>query len=127
MFTIKDIENKVRELAAASPDCVYIKPEGGGCNNIRGDCSNGSVGCIVGQAVIALGVPRSFFEADGCELCGAGNLVPRLGQSGYLRHDNPSTFPATAWLTSVQRRQDDGGRWAAAVLGAGSNLTHLVK
>lgn len=52
MNIVEKIVAKVREIAAARPDTVYgTYPDGTGCLYTLGICSDGSCGCLFGQAI----------------------------------------------------------------------------
>ena len=104
-LTVSDLISKVRELAAASPDCRYRSTNGSssGCCNNRGECTNGTVGCIIGQAAAALG----YDWGDEPSREGVHLFVNRV-----FRH---TPRPQTYWLDLVQGQQDLGKTWGDAV------------
>lgn len=105
---------KVKELAQASPDNRYSKPmeilsrvECTACSNIRGLCTNGSEGCIIGQALLALGVDRAILADH--EHDSVRNL---LRATSDLYDKNTVEME---WLVHVQLNQDGGLAWSYAV------------
>lgn len=106
-FTTTELEAEVRKLAAEHPDNIYTKPnaQGAGCFYGKGTCTDGSCGCIVGQALARLGV--SVLELD-VKLIG---YVPEV--MSHLCISDPKK--RQSWLFNVQRRQDLGKTWGEAV------------
>ena len=113
MIKSEDLIQQVRQLAQDAPTNLY---EGNkdkmGCSYVKGPCSNGSVGCIIGQALILC--DESLTE--------------------YLSHEDRSTkqfellhdimfedgmielsLEDIEWIGDVQSRQDDGETWGDAV------------
>jgi hypothetical protein len=107
---------EVRRLAAERGDVRYL-PEH--CRYTEGSCSDGSCGCVIGQALLNIGVPQArLAELDGGGGCGVGELF----EAGWF--DVSEASEACEWLRSVQNFQDehhDGDRtkdrytWAEAV------------
>lgn len=101
-LTADDVIAEVRRLAAESPDCVYESPDGD-CHYQRGECSNGSVGCIWGQALRRWGIIDESRER-------AAVLVSRYGAGlSDQQHE---------WVHAVQEFQDRGESWGDAVKAA---------
>lgn len=111
---IDQVIAKVREIAAARPDFIYIALRWGtdsagpgepnGCKYMHGD----QPGCIFGQALTALGVsPGKLREHD------------RNGHNIYAVFGSPSVlspeYADVAWCSRVQRAQDRGNAWGEAV------------
>lgn len=120
-FTVADVVNQVRNLAAGSPEYVYWAPEEPAANGMPG-CSYvngvGGKGCIVGQALTNLGVTKD--ELAKHEGTRAGVVVP------YLLGVEEGT-QKLAWLDAVQARQDDGCEWAEAVAHADAHYPLAVE
>lgn len=104
MPTIKDVVDQVVKLASEYPDCVY-SGVGGDCCNKTGECSNGSVGCIVGQALILAGVDPDCIE-DSSDIY---NVADSLWSDVSDYEDKLD------WLAEVQSLQDGGNKWGVAV------------
>lgn len=90
------IEQHARRLAEQSPsnEYSYPVPETLKCSYRAGECSDGSIGCIIGQAILAAGLDLPV-----------GSL--EIGR--YLN---------SAWLRQVQLRHDMCMSWGKAVEGA---------
>lgn len=103
MVTVPELEIKVRELAAKSPDNIYKPDESRQYNQYvscfynEGKCSDGSIGCIIGQAIKAL--DEEFFEKIKKSVCGVSDIV----------------YGKTKWLQSVQAFQDKGNTWGKCI------------
>lgn len=100
---------KVKELAEASPLNRYNKTGGEGapgCSNLQGICTNGSQGCIIGQALLALGVNRELLADH--EYDSVRNLLRRTSDL-Y----NEDTFEMN-YLVYVQLNQDAEQAWGLA-------------
>ncbi len=103
---------KVREIAAEAPAFVYSETDehdGPTCRYVK----NGEGSCIVGKALVALGVPVDFFDrpsVSGSPLNTVGiwqsTLRDLLGWQRDLNND---------WLQAVQAQQDVGCAWGIAV------------
>ncbi len=93
MQIIDQLILKVRELAAASPDCTY---GGGNCRYESGLCSNGTTGCLLGQALTLLG-----YKPEGSSLI--EYYLPKLGIE--------ADYKQIKWLGYVQGEQDVNRPW----------------
>lgn len=93
------VVQKVRDLAEKNPDFRYKRPGGGGCYNVY----DGKGSCIVGQGLIAAGVPVEDIPEAG----GVSSTCNRLGI--VLTHAQRS------WLDNVQVQQDGGEPWGVAI------------
>ncbi len=110
-FTAADVIAKVREIASASPDFVYHSPKAPVCVNVAKTADGQWVGsCIVGQAVVALGVPAKEIWDKVWDAFSAEALLRHLGVSASGLQD--------AWLLRVQARQDSQVPWAEAITAA---------
>ena len=114
-FTPQDIVREIRTLAQERPDYVY---EGVGdtstCSYVTG--ADGGPGCLVGQALQRLGVPReTLAEVEGdIDLnggLGVRRLLTALLGPVHLQR-------AVSWIERVQDAQDSGSRWHDAVASA---------
>ena len=122
-FTTADVVAKVRDLAVASPHFIYtppvtIEPSGRPACLYVHYATDGTLvgGCIVGQALLALGVPaetlRKYDESDGAN---ASTVVSELLDGGACQE--------LLWLDYVQRKQDNGYEWVGAVHCADANYS----
>ena len=103
-WTVVDLAQKVREVAAERPEFIYRKPEGSTyCLYVHED---GEPGCIFGVALSRLGVDISDLGS-----AGIGEILYRLlgDPADQQEADQRSA------LSQVQRRQDDGWRWGEVV------------
>lgn len=102
MLTLRKLIIKVREIVKERPDVKYrgVASKDGhkpNCFYDRGECSDGTVGCIFGQAAVALSVPIGSIQAS----------INKLGIKG--------TDQERAWCQTVQCCQDRGDIWDVAV------------
>lgn len=108
-FTLDELEQEVRRLAAEQPDKVY-EPQ---IELMYGDPTNTSClywhekenapGCIYGHALTNLGIPRHYFNE--------GEAIDSLLAAlfGLTEADIPR------WFADVQLQQDDHVSWSDAV------------
>ncbi len=112
--TVESLVQKVRELAAASPENLYRKPNEDKpyCSYHSGLCTNGSIGCIMGQALRLLG-----FDDERLVRCdGHGSIKEVLGSEQIPNASDDTDRGALAWwLREVQGKQDTGFSWGQAV------------
>ncbi|QIS06803.1 hypothetical protein F5X71_34840 [Nocardia brasiliensis] len=116
--TVADVISKVRQIAAAHPDHIYDKI--GDCVNVETDENGVLVGsCIIGKAIVALGISAAELDQRGLNRHDAEHLLRSLGISlGDLEE---------AWLLEVQRHQDEGHRWGYAVTAADGKAPALSR
>lgn len=102
-ITGADVVREVRLLAERNPSFVYELPEGSDqCMYVHPD---GIGGCIVGRALMILGVdPVTLHEH---EFNSAGTVLDRL--------EIDSTPEERDWLILVQAHQDEYEPWGEAV------------
>lgn len=105
--TSADIVREVRRLAAERPDYVYEGGDDAGC---RYDRAGGESGCIIGEALAALGLVQGELEALGYETVRAALDI--LAECGLVGHLDESSV---GFLEHVQRAQDKRLPWDAAV------------
>lgn len=88
---------------------VYERAEGGACSNVRGD----SPDCIVGYALVFLGVPVEWFEANNLVCSTAADVCEAINHGDALR----LVFQPDAidLFVNVQVQQDNGVPWGEAV------------
>lgn len=113
-FTAVDLMQQVRCLANEKPSFVYSEQEdydvGWGCSYVAARIgSPKGVGCIMGQALMALGIARHTLAAWEQEAI-ASNVAALLDHLGV-----PTTGEQSAWLLDVQESQDQGLSWGEAV------------
>jgi hypothetical protein len=133
MIKTEDLVQKVRELAENNPTNTYedrkdFKRWSQGCSYTKGECSNGTVGCIMGQAILVLD-PDYKFDDDQESICGIILSDSEITKLEHLRF-NPAGVRYLSsriiksrdgdknWLTKVQEGQDDGCTWSTAVFNA---------
>lgn len=119
-MSAKFIIQEVRRLADEFPDCVYTPVKSGvgnvecSCSNTYGQCSNGTVGCIIGQAVKSVGyeIPTDYEDTDVC------TLLDRLG----IDYENEEL----AFLEYVQGEQDQSRSWGESIKDADDYANEYV-
>lgn len=95
--TATELIAKIRELATERPNNKYVpEMDDASCSYATGHCTDGSVGCIFGQAFAALGHPISGVETidDICRIYGV-----------------EATDAELRWMTDAQFMQDAGHAW----------------
>lgn len=97
------LESAIRSLVAESPDNRYQCLPGGGPNGTasysQGKCTNGSLGCLIGQGIIRAG---GTLPAEADELFSLGELIQLPGMDGT---DDEQ------WFYDLQGAQDSGHTW----------------
>lgn len=119
---VSDIIAEVRKIVKERPD-VYYNPDGM-CKYSEGVCSDGSIGCIFGQAFTNLGINAKKFDQypvpEGMLNYGK-NYIP--GIDHILRHEfNCEDILELEWCGTVQNGQDGNLSWKEAVLEADREL-----
>lgn len=100
-ITAKQLIKTVLKLGEDRPDNVYSKPEDSDfCHYDRGKCTDGSTGCIMGQALRQLGVEATLNGA-------IDTLLTML--------DVQMTEAERTALVDVQQRQDLEIPWGTAI------------
>lgn len=111
-LALEDIQAEIRRLAAEKPDYVYQSPHGpnGACmyTEIDSDTDKRVGSCIVGQALINLGVSAEAMKTHE----GESALSVISGNGELMWYEAP---PVMRWISNVQHGQDNGRAWAAAV------------
>lgn len=110
-FTDKDVLNKVIELGNQFPDYSYTSPGGDDNHVCRYTDGADGQGCIVGQALRALGVPYAVLAGYDLDL-GAG--VPASDVLAELL-DESYYSGVRAKLDNIQYKQDLGYPWGQCV------------
>lgn len=102
MFTVEELVAKVREIAKSRPDTIYTGTEKG-CEYNAGRCSDGSIGCLFGQAMKELG--EHYLEYGGyIDSVLSGNLK-------IAKNSDPKVL----WCRKVQYCQDNSRSWGSSV------------
>lgn len=102
----------VRRLATENPYNVYHCLEGVGCKYSAGTCTNGAVGCIIGQALLASGV--SFEELQTIDDRNH-KTVKGLNAREVVAELKLCNVDEAEWCQAVQSNQDCGLAWGRAV------------
>ena len=101
----KKLADKVREYAKTRPDVTYTK-KGEFCQNFTGKCSDGSIGCIVGQALVECGFVKTTQDQD------QWNDAAIAGCYIVDPDDDADEFE---FLDFMQELQDNGSTWGQAL------------
>ena len=114
VLAVDDIVAAMRDLIAANPDRVYAPPGGGAnrtCSYVDSYDTPGT-GCVVGEAVILLGVDREqlrewerYHGGDSHGLLVALDVIGAGFESVHPRY----------WVRRVQIGQDYGKSWGQAL------------
>ncbi len=88
---------EVRKIVAERPDVSYD----GGCRYDSGVCSDGTVGCLIGQALGAIG--WDLYPENSGELI--SNLLEEAGYDDFR----------VSWCRMVQSEQDCMSAWGGCV------------
>ena len=115
-ITPKDVLAEVIKVGEAEPDFVYTEQPDvnydGTCHYLYGNDEGEGRGCIVGQALLNLGIPKERIESFREDYADVflpnvlGLTEPDAGSSEYVTLRN---------LTYIQYAQDDGTPWGEAV------------
>jgi hypothetical protein len=112
---IDQLADKVRELAIARPETVYRPAPTGQtspaahCSYLGGTCSDGTLGCLVGQALLAVGF--TVEQLRSVDLFGIEEALDKLHPFELTDHQ----YQQVRWLESVQNAQDNGYAWREAI------------
>lgn len=108
MITIGKLKKQILALVKRFPDNVY-KPYGKyhNCSYTKGKCTNGSKGCLFGQALIKLKVDPDKLKKLDREIRPIDNLLDQLG----IKY----TEKQRQWLMAVQDGQDKKLTWKDAL------------
>lgn len=99
----KQLIFEVRRLAVVSPDNRYVTNHATeACYYDKGVCTDGSIGCIFGQAIRNLGL-----DWDLSDNVGIITLLQRNNVTALCRE--------TTWCSLLQFEQDFGLSWAEAL------------
>lgn len=112
-ITVLDrIIEEVRHIASDDPTHVYQPPGGEGytCSYLTSGDQPGQ-GCIMGQALIHVGVsPDALVAVEGESIA---TVIQKLGL--FTDEHDLDANARKRWLNWVQNRQDSGTTWSAAV------------
>lgn len=113
MIIEEDLIGAIRQQAEAHPTRLYVASlDGDTTCEYTPNTLNPLFGCIVGEALAALGVPRRRLESLnnlgdwGSGRFGFAEVLSDLVADGALR---------SVWVARAQNSQDEGGTWAEAV------------
>lgn len=98
-LTIEKLVTMVRAIAFARPETYYLEKK---CQYAIGKCSDGTVGCLFGQAFKELKVKRNFGANAGISL-----VIDKLDVA-CSRHQRE-------WCSYVQHYQDHRNTWGDAI------------
>ena len=114
-FTAADVVAQVRALAAERPDYVYPGADNPrGCSYVDDDLGSGKgQGCLIGQALQRLGVPRDWLREHGDWSPGDNGGVTASVLLSHL--EVAEDYTASRFLNTVQMHQDGGEPWRLAV------------
>lgn len=117
-FTAADVVAQVRALAAANPDYVYPGAlDGGECSYVYDRLGSGTgQGCLIGQALQALGVEREWLRDHGDDAISMPNAGPSSASQVLRSLGVADDGDSYEFLDDVQARQDGGERWGGAAL-----------
>lgn len=109
-ITVTDLIVKVQEIANEKPGVFYC--DSVGYAKYNGPASDGSIGCLFGQAFRALGIDinklRKVSIYDANQTCIVGLI--NVGNFGWNYSHSERD-----WCDIVQRWQDNGIDWATCV------------
>ena len=112
---MKTLVKTVRDIVRERPDVRYQAQRA--CSYIAGNCTDGSVGCLIGQALVKLGVT---FDADETTKRISTLVQPFCDDStDELRKYNNA---ANTWLAHVQSAQDHKEVWIDCVTYADADV-----
>lgn len=104
---LKKVVEAVRKLAKESPKNQYVYSP---CQYTQGFCTNGSTGCIIGQALMNLGYEETLWEID--KVANEMNFLATYTE-GYFEFDPSSK--EFEWLEEVQSHQDSRVDWGSCI------------
>jgi hypothetical protein len=108
---IDALVTKVRKLGLARPHTVYLSDAG--CNYADGNCSDGTTGCLLGQALLELGYSAGQLRRlDEMPISSVAIVLEALLKTDNLPVDK------VRWLRRVQDAQDVEVAWGEAVRAA---------
>ena len=113
-----NLRQEVREFAKQHPDVKYVTDSddpNAMCFYTKGECTNGTKGCIYGQVLSKLGYKELLESIDG-EYRSGENFMPTI-KDVITKHLSDPLFEheELSWHELVQSTQDDGVCWGDAV------------
>lgn len=108
MITIEQLIDRVKEIAKHRQDNKYVVGQFARCYYTKGNCSDGSCGCIFGQALVSLdpNLKTTLVALDNYPTPIA-ILLLKLGITG--------SDAQLEWCAQVQRLQDSGDLWGKCI------------
>lgn len=104
---IENLVAKVREIATERPNTVYLHRS---CEYSVGECSDGTTGCLLGQALRTLGYTvRDLRRLDELRVSSVDVALKKLLKTYEL------PLKKLRWLRRVQDAQDIEVAWREAV------------
>ena len=105
-FTINQLIETVRELAKEDPDNIYKNLNNQVlCFYNKGNCLNGTIGCIFGQAFRKLGIDDTTL-----------NNFEYKSIAEIISHNFPNCDrKLVMWCREVQSHQDKGYSWSESI------------
>lgn len=128
VLTFDKVAQATRYLTSTNPDFVYLPPNGEGftCYNAVLQDDGTAVGsCLVGQALIKLGVPAQWLAGDLNRRSSSGDVLHNGHQAGVLvlPDDPEDRRDVFDYLARAQMEQDREKRWADAEASASALIT----
>ena len=120
MRDASELIGKVRALVGKSPKNVYCDFNNG-CFYNKGKCIDGSIGCLIGQALLELG----WLNIYDCLLIDIGTIL--YNRWDNVKYDSPyikdilpmleiiCNLTEKNWLATIQMEQDAGWDWADCI------------
>jgi hypothetical protein len=97
--------DEVRNIANERPDVTYQNED---CMYDTGKCSDGTVGCLIGQALTRLDIDPAFLDR-GSDTPDIASIIDR---EIYFEDCDDTNI---SWLANVQSYQDEGLSWREAI------------
>jgi hypothetical protein len=109
----EDLIQNVRQLANDAPYNTYEGNKNGyGCCYAKGECSDGSIGCIIGQAMITCDESITEYISDPARQSKQFELLwDDMCETNLMEMSREEMN----WCSKVQGLQDDGVAWQEAV------------
>ena len=109
--TLKTLVKTVRDIVRERPDVMYTAKYV--CSYTEGTCTDSSVGCLIGQALVKLGVT---FDNDETTKRISTLIQPLCDDSTreLMKYNNA----ASIWLAHVQSAQDRKEVWSDCITDA---------
>lgn len=116
-FTLENLIGEVRKLAQENPDNAYKCKDGRYvmCYYSKKTCTNGSIGCIFGQAMKRLGLDDNILATM------ENNTIMEIIPKYYPEHNRRLAI----WCREVQSAQDFGWIWSKCIEAADDYIKNL--